>query len=211
MAHRFYPEVLPSPQAKVWSQLKNQSSWIRKHGFYLAGGTALALQLGHRQSVDFDFFSRKKKTGVDARSWLEGFSKHILREADADTVHGEISGVKVSLIGAYAYPLAGKFITIDGVNIANTFEIALMKLLAITHRATLRDYIDLAAVLERGIGLHELLQGCRKKYGKNFNILLPLRSLVSFDDLDAEMPVLLDKSLASSWKKILRQAVREIS
>lgn len=86
-----------------------------------------------------------------------------------------------------------------------------MKLLAITHRATLRDYLDLAAILRDRIRLPELLAASGKKYGSKFNVMICLKALVSFEDVEPEEPPLLDPSLRNSWQKILTEAVKEAS
>ena len=86
-----------------------------------------------------------------------------------------------------------------------------MKLLAITHRATLRDYLDLAVILRDHVRLPQLLKLSRKKYGRRFNVMLPLKALVSFQDIENEKPVLFDKRLAGSWKTILIRAVKEMA
>ena len=96
-------EVLRPPQRRLWDILQRDSAVIRDRGFVLAGGTALALQIGHRESEDFDFFSRSPGI-APIREWLERFRELTVRDLDADTVHAEIGGVKVSFIAGYRYP-----------------------------------------------------------------------------------------------------------
>jgi hypothetical protein len=86
--------------------------------------------------------------------------------------HSYQSPLKVSLIGTYKYPLVEKLIAIDRIRLAGILDIGLMKILAITHRATLRDYIDLAAIIRDHIPLPRLLEASKQKYGPNFNILV---------------------------------------
>lgn len=203
-------EIFRQPQRKLWEAFQRESAIIRAQGFYLAGGTALALQIGHRASHDFDFFSRAADAGP-IRTWLEEtFPDLLMRDADAKTVHTEIAGVKVSFIAGYRYPPAMPSVLAGTIELADITDIALMKMLAITHRATLRDYIDLAAILRGHRTLAHLLEKSREKYGSSFNAMLPLRAMVHFDDLDGEMPMVLDASLAS-WKDILRKAVRDVA
>jgi hypothetical protein len=92
---------------------------------------------------------------------------------------------------------------------ADITDIALMKMLAITHRATMRDYIDLAAIVRDHCSLVSLIDKSTQKYGNTFNVALCLRAMVHFSDLDQEAPVLLDPSLADAWKDILRGAVAD--
>jgi hypothetical protein len=202
-------EILSRVQLKVWNVLKSNARAFAGFGFYLAGGTALALQMGQGRSVDFDFFSNEKRPGASVRHWIENFPKAVIREADAQTVHADLGGVKVSFIGAYQYPTAGKFVNAGGIRLASVLDIALMKLLAVTHRAALRDYIDLAAIIRDRFPLAALIRKSRKKYGRTFNPMLVMRALVSFEDRDAEQPFLIDRNLLRSWQKILTEAVRK--
>lgn len=206
-----YLQVLPRLQRSLWDQFQKKAAFLAGQGYYLAGGSALALQIGHRRSIDFDFFSRKKALSEPTHNWLQEFSDSVVRDRDTHTLHAEVKGVKVSFISAYKYPTVEPLIDAEGIRLAGILDIALMKLLALTHRATLRDYIDLAVILRDCFDLKKLLTASRKKYGKNFNVLIPLRALVTFTDIDPETPVLLDKSLATSWKKILREAVKKTS
>ena len=170
----------------------------------------MALQIGHRQSYDFDFFSQ---TGSVApiRAWLnEKFADLLIRDADEVTVHAEISGTKVSFIAGYRYPLLMPLVTTGTLELADITDIALMKMLAITHRATMRDYIDLAAILRDRCSLGHLIEKSKEKFGTAFNPMLPLRAMVHFDDLDKEMPVMLDIPLGTAWKDILRKAVQDV-
>ena len=199
-------EVLRPPQKELLSFFQRESEIIRP--FYLAGGTALALQLGHRESQDFDFFSQTQECET-VRSWLENLPRSVIRDADAQTVHADIAGVKVSFIGGYKYPPVMPLIPAGSLPMAAITDIALMKMLAITHRATLRDYLDLAVILRDHCSLRTLMEKSTEKYGTAFNAMLSVRTMVHFDDLDEETPVLLDPSLAGSWKDILRKAVKE--
>lgn len=203
-------EVLPKSQHTVWKVLQQEAVYLRQKGYYLAGGTGLALQLGHRQSLDFDFFSEQRHTAAALCLWLEKFPGFVLRDKNPDTVHADVQGVKLSFIGAYRYPAVGPFVVADGIRLASVVDIALMKFLAITHRATLRDYIDLAVMVRDCISLPDILKKSEQKYGETFNSMLSLKALISFQDLDADMPLLRDKSLSSSWQKILQEAVKKI-
>ncbi len=204
-------EVLPPQQHQLWRKLQSHATLLHPLGFYLAGGTALALHVGHRQSLDFDFFSQQPIVAEPVLKWLQEFPDFLVRETDANTVHADIAGVKVSFIGNYKYPLVAECTTVEEISVAGILDIALMKLLAITHRATVRDYLDLAVIIRNHVPLPKLLKTYPQKYGAHFNALILLKALVSFQDLDQEMPVLLDKKLGSSWQEILTQAVREVA
>lgn len=204
-------EIFRQPQRELWERIQRAGAIIHAQGFYLAGGTALALQIGHRQSQDFDFFSRVASV-APIRTWLEEtFEDLLVRDADERTVHAEAGGVKMSFIAGYRYPLIMPVVTADALEMADITDIALMKMLAITHRATLRDYIDLAAILSGRCTLAHLIESGKEKYGSSFNAMLPLRAMVHFEDLDEEMPVMLDASLGLLWKDILRKAVQDVA
>lgn len=208
---RDYSSILPVSQRKLWSLFQRQAEALSRFGYYLAGGTALTLQIGHRRSVDFDFFSRRLGIARDTLNWINKFSNPVVREMDPNTLHLDIQGVKVSFIGAYKYRCVQKCVTQGKIPLAGMKDIGTMKLLAITHRAVLRDYVDLAAIIRNHIALSDLLKASLKKYGKSFNALIPLKALVSFEDLEPEMPHLFDLDLKKNWKKILIRAVQEIT
>lgn len=206
-----HPEVLPKNQLKVWRKFQQGIPLPKRLHYYLAGGTALALQIGHRRSLDFDFFTNEPSIAAKTHSWLEQFQNFRVLDRDQGTVRAEIDGVKVSFIGHYRYPLIQNPVRAGTIRLAGIMDIGLMKLLAITHRATLRDYLDLAAILQKYIPLETLLKAGRKKYGPRYNPMLPLRALVSFEDIEMEMPELLDARLKRCWKKILTAAVKDVA
>ncbi len=207
---KLHTEVLRKQQLALWNVLQKESSLIHSGGFYVAGGTALALQIGHRESQDFDFFSQTSDV-ESIRSWIESQEEHVIREADALTIHAEIADVKLSFIAGYRYPLLLPAVRAGNLDMASVMDIALMKMLAITHRATLRDYLDLAVILRDHYTLRKLMEKSAEKYGPTFNVMLCLRAMVHFDDLDPETPLILDPSLKTSWKKILQDAVKKLA
>ncbi len=204
-------EILPAEQRQLWQTLQEHAEKLHRHSFYLAGGTALALQVGHRQSVDLDFFSQTKDTAQDLLTWLEKVPGFTLRDRDADTIHASIHGVKISFIGAYKYPTVAPLVQAEGLKIASLTDIGLMKLLAVIHRATQRDYIDIAVIIRDRVPLASLAEKAPQKYGAAFNIMASLRALVSFSDLEAEMPIILDQTIQNTWQEILRTAVKKIA
>lgn len=207
----FHFEVLPPAQRRLLAQFQDRSSFLAKQGYYLAGGTALALHLGHRQSQDFDFFSNRKALAGLTREWLRPFRRVVLRDTDQNTLHAEIAGTKVSFIGAYRYKLVGQPVNCQGLKLAGLLDIGLMKLLALTHRATLRDYLDMAALVRGPVPLRKLVEASREKYGPETNPMLFLRALVTWTDIDLEIPVLLDTALKKNWKQILQKAVKSVA
>ena len=110
---------------------------------YLAGGTALALQLGHRVSADLDFFTQKKFQERNFAEKMKSINAEFkLEKLDRQTILGYIGRTRFSLF-FYDYKLLTKPKKFFGINVADIKDIAPMKLLAISDRETKRDFIDL--------------------------------------------------------------------
>jgi len=173
-----------------------------KADFYLAGGTALALLLGHRDSFDFDFFCPNSFSTEDLSQKIEQvFAGHIAvktQEAkDTLTVIMD-EWVKVSFF-AYPYKLVRPLLIEDSFKIASLEDIACMKLAAITSRSLIKDYVDLYFILNN-IALEKLLTFVKEKY-LTIDTNLILKSLVYFEDVEQE-PVLFKNNKDISFKLI---------
>jgi len=171
-------------------------------GFYLAGGTGLALEEGHRRSVDLDFFHESPEGEIPS---MTGFRRDLLkggiRSEEKGTLHAEIGGTHLSLL-ATPYRLVRRPVEFDRLVIAHPVDIGLMKLAAIVQRGSKRDFIDLACILDRHISLGRLLGLARRKYPEPRDFAVQaLRALVYFDDAEKEgLPVLLDHHY--SWERV---------
>lgn len=177
-----------------WSILDDQRrralptlGFCRKEGFYLAGGTALALQIGHRDSVDFDFFTHGPfDTARLFERLLSAFvpTSVVKVQDERNTLSVIAAGnIKLSFM-SYPYPLLRPLVTTEHLDLADMADIGCMKLSAITGRGTMKDYVDLYVILQR-IPLHELLALCAVKLPQLDRALI-LKALVYFDDLDLE-------------------------
>lgn len=154
--------------------------------FYLAGGTALALQLGHRTSLDLDFFSTRTFSEDRCITTLSKKAKFRLRQKDVQTVHGVLDTTRVSFIH-YPYKLLYKTLLYCGVQLADIRDIACMKLDAIATRGSKKDFIDIHTILQTQYSLQEVLLLFEKKYKKiDYNMVHVLKSLVFFADADSE-------------------------
>jgi hypothetical protein len=186
------------------SLLPRLAPLARQHGFYLAGGTALALQLGHRRSVDFDFFREDPiddplRLAADLRTAALPFETD---RVERGTLHGRASGVRVSFL-EYRYPLLRPLREIDGLRLAALEDIAAMKLAAVAQRGSKKDFIDVFA-LGRRFGLADMLGFYGKKYGVE-DVGHLLVALAYFDDADRERtPMLLQRH---SWPAV-RSTIR---
>lgn len=177
--------------------------------FYLTGGTALALQLGHRISYDFDFFTpdsfdstlllEELTTGV-----FKDLSVKVIQEAEntLDVLINE--QVKASFL-RYRYNLIYPLIEEKHLNISDIRDIAATKIVAAGQRATQRDYFDLYFILKQ-ITLKEMFEIAQKKY-PNFNRLHYLKSLTYFEDCDSAPPNLIDSQV--SFKEIKKTLYKE--
>lgn len=155
-----------------------------KADFYLAGGTGLALQIGHRDSVDFDFFSAKNfATSKLYEKIKDVFAGHKISKVqeEKNTLTVFIDGkIKLSFF-SYPYKLIGKLVNEENIKIASIEDIAVMKLAAIVSRATNKDYIDLYFILKK-FSLRDILEKTEKKL-PDLDINLVLKSLIYFTDI----------------------------
>lgn len=166
---------------------------------YLAGGTALALHLGHRLSVDLDFFTKEEfdeKVLVQNLKNLPEFKE----EGTAwRTVWGKIGSTKFSLF-YYQYPLIKQIIPFDGIQILDKADIAAMKIHAIEERGTRRDFVDLY-FLAKEFALEQMLKFYDQKYGVlTEHLYIIFRSLDYF--AEAEIDQMPDMLISASWEEI---------
>lgn len=168
---------------------------------YLAGGSSLALQFGHRISVDFDFFTPLQLKGKDIIEKLNKIGKFVLQEvADKNTLLGLFNNIKFSLF-LYEYPLIFKPIEYTGVYLADPKDISAMKLAAVMDRGTKKDFIDLYFISKKGISIENAFKYYDQKYKSLANNIYSLvKSLSYFEDAEKlEMPEMIEKV---DWEKI---------
>jgi hypothetical protein len=184
-----------------------------KNEFYLAGGTALALQIGHRDSVDFDFFTDSDfKTDELFTQILDIFQKHealkIQEEKNTLTILLD-NKIKISFF-TYKYDLLKEKIDTEFLSLASIEDIACMKLSAILSRATVKDYIDLYYILKK-IKLADLITLAKQKY-PNIDSSLVLKSLIYFKDIQNETIIFKNRKEVAfdEVKKDLIKKVREL-
>jgi hypothetical protein len=191
--------------------LLSKLPFIRR--YYLAGGTGLALHLGHRFSVDLDLFSPERDAvGPDERAVLrnalEDPSLAITYDTDMTFV-ANWRGVGVSFFRLSLYPLVQPPLLLDGIPTASLAEIGAMKLAAIIDRGTRKDLVDLYYILQR-VSLDDLFQVAAVKYARVRTFAISATSaLAYFADAEAlPMPQMLDRTPWTKMKRFLeRQAV----
>ncbi|HLC87635.1 MAG TPA: nucleotidyl transferase AbiEii/AbiGii toxin family protein [Patescibacteria group bacterium] len=182
---------------------------VFKRQFYLAGGTALALQIGHRDSLDFDFFSKEDIDTVKLFEKVqEVFAGQVIvkTQEEKNTLSVNIDKVKLSFM-TYSYELVDKLIETEFLNLASVKDIACMKLSAITSRATLKDYVDLYFIL-KNLTLEELLNSAKDKFPQ-LDTGLVLKSLVYFDDI-VEEPIIFKEGNKVSLDEIKQKLDGEV-
>jgi len=178
---------------------------------YLAGGTACALQLGHRISVGLDFFTPKEFDTKELIYSLKKIGKFKLEKQSWGTILGTLEGIKFNLF-VYKYPVLFPFKSIFDVNILDLRDIAAMKIDAISTRGIKRDFIDLYFICQKGISLSKILSFYNRKYGAlASNIIHIQKSLVYFIDAEATaMPKMLKKINWDDVKKYFEDEVKRL-
>lgn len=175
--------------------------------FYLVGGTALALQIGHRNSIDIDLFSRKDFNSNHFISQLqEKFAIEVTFET-TNTLFTFIERIKVDFI-THNYPLINPPKEDEGIRFLSLPDIAAMKLNAINNSGKrLKDFIDIYFLLEH-FSMAEMIGFYTVKY-PNFNPLIALRAVSYFDDIDPSIdpPKLPVKLPLEKVKKRINESV----
>ena len=195
--------VLPKKQIQIYKKLR-ELPWLED--FYLAGGTALTLQIGHRQSIDFDFFSIKDFNNRIVKDNLSLIGEFTILSEEENTIHGILEGVNLSFLG-YKYPLLKDLMKDMHLKIAHLIDIACMKLSAIIiWRGNKKDFIDLYFILQK-YPLEDLLDWYAKKYQSyNYEYVL-LKAITYFDDAEKDpMPIMLKKT---DWVDVKKRLIEE--
>jgi len=167
---------------------------------YLAGGSSLALQLGHRKSNDFDFFSEQEFDSGQINKELKVIGTYFEESQTPKTMVGQFNNVRFSLFH-YPYKLVAPITKYNGVSLASPKDIAAMKLVAITDRGTKKDFIDLYFLANRCFSFEKMLEYYDKKYQLlSSNLFTLIKSLQFYYDADnKEMPEMIEKV---DWEKI---------
>lgn len=179
---------------------------------YLAGGSALALQFGHRISIDFDFFTPVVFKENNIIHQLRKIGSFEMTEKHRNTILGDFNKVKFSLF-KYDYPLVTAPINYLGIKIARPEDIFAMKLAAIMDRGTIKDFIDVYFLIKKGISLEQSFEYYNKKYKSLANnIYSIIKSLSYFDDTDLkEMPEMIIKINWEEVKKFFQKEVIKLA
>ncbi len=207
MTTELHFEVLPEKQKLLFDILAKQA-WISP--FYLAGGTSLALQIQHRQSIDFDFFTQEDFDVSKIVEKLGDFGKFKIHHESQNTINAVLNDIGISFF-KYRYPLISDAHKHGRISIADLPDIAAMKLEAVSGRGSRKDFIDLFFLLQY-FSIPEIFEKYRMKYGEGLaNEYHLLKSLVYFEDAEQDpMPKMIEKISWFDVKQLVISEVKEI-
>lgn len=201
-------EILPAQQRVIWPLLKPTAAL----GFVLYGGTAVALRLGHRQSIDFDFFTERDLEVdrlFDAMPLLKTATV-IQQEPTALTVLSSMAGstdrpVKISFFGPVRTGRVGMpQFTDDGIMVvASAEDLFATKVKVLLQRIEAKDYRDIAAMLASGQDLARALGGARAMFGLSFQPSESLKAMTYFEGGDL-------RQLLQQERRVLIEAVKTV-
>ena len=206
-----YKKTVESTTLELLNELQLKPYLV---GFYLVGGTALALRIGHRRSVDLDLFSNFNFDEVQLLENLTADYNFKLFFSANNTIKGSIDGVKVDLL-SHRYPLVAEPVIEEGIEMLSLQDIIAMKLNAISGSGQrVKDFIDIFYLL-RKFSIEQMIGFYKEKYTQ-YNEVSILKSLVYFDDIDFnDWPEIIDEpglkwnvmkdELEKNVKKYLKQ------
>lgn len=204
----FHREVLTSGQERV---LGASAPAAKRWGAHLAGGTAAGLRLGHRRSVDLDWFTPKTVSPADVVKDLKALGRDVeVKQNTEGTFLGIVDGVQYSVF-RYRYPLLQPAEMFDGCGLASVEDLAAMKLAAICSRSTKKDYVDLHALMTKAkMPVRKMLEAYQTKFAAP-DVSAVTRALGYFADAEKEpMPIMLAKTTWSDVKRALSRAARSL-
>ena len=180
--------ILPQAQRNLWDELKGVPK-----SFVLYGGTAISLQLGHRESVDFDFFGREEFDPDILLETIPALKNAKVIQREFNTLSVQVDRVGVVFLSFFGLPsiepIKEPLITDDKVmKVASLIDLAGMKVSVVQKRAEWKDYVDIVALMDAGITLPMALSAGKAIYKNQFNPQLSLKSLSFFDDVRGITP-----------------------
>lgn len=177
--------------------------------FYLVGGTALALKIGHRKSIDLDLFSNFSfDTGQLLENLSADFPFQLFFSAN-NTLKGAINNIQIDIL-AHRYPIIGEIVNVGNISMLSVEDIVAMKLNAISVSGQrVKDFIDIYYLLDN-YSIAEMIAFYKKKYTQYSEINV-LKSIIWFDDVDlSDWPVLL-KTPELKWETVKQRIIEASS
>jgi hypothetical protein len=173
--------------------------------FQLVGGTSLALQIGHRESIDIDLFGSGELGELEVSELLSSLGKIQVLKKSKNILIYSVDGVKVDIVN-YKYPWLNPFISLENLRLADPQDIAAMKLNAISGRGSKKDFIDVFFLLKK-YSLADMIGFYNRKYSDGSEFLV-LKSLTYFGDADVEdTPKML---IPTDWQEVKIRIIQEV-
>jgi hypothetical protein len=200
---------LPRMTKKALDFLSNEK-WLKDTNWYLAGGTALALQTGQRRSVDLDFFTTDQSFTISS-VLLNFFSNKNWETTieEPNTIYGKLFKAKVSFIAYPFFKPEQEFLRYGTINIIRPRDIAVMKIIAISQRGRKRDFYDLYWCAKNIEPLVVIIKRLKKQYpsvAHDYHHIL--KSLVYFKDAESDPTP--EINFKASWKTVKSFFIKEI-
>jgi hypothetical protein len=199
--NKLFLDILPASQRLLWDDLHHTPNH-----FTLYGGTALALQLGHRLSIDFDFFSNEKFNPKDLYKSIAYLKNSLIIQEAENTltclVEKDKEEIQVSFFGDldFVNKIEEPICAGNRITIASKKDVAATKMATILDRVSAKDYLDIHALLKDGMQLQDMLKYSSKIYGPMFNPSLSIKTLIYFKGLE-QLPTHVKEDLVNAVKK----------
>lgn len=174
---------------------ENQKKYLNlitsfKKDYYLVGGTAIALQLGHRASIDFDLFTIKNIKSKTIKNILEKqqISYSVLHE-DSDQLHILVEDVKITFFN-FPFEVEHRLKFENYITLPTLLDLAAMKAFALGGRAKWKDYTDLYFIFKHGFSMKDIEEKAAGIFSDKFNFKLFKQQLAYYADIDFSEPVI---------------------
>ena len=201
-------DVLPKATVRAFKKC-SEIPLFSQGGWYLAGGTALALQVGHRQSVDLDFFTIRRKVYVkNIEETLSIKGEWTTSFINEGTLYGIFEGGKISFISYPFFRSHEPLLAVGTVSLLAPADIAVMKIVAIAQRGRKRDFFDLYWLCHNVRSLAEIIESVNSQYNIAQNPTHILKSLVYFVDAESDPEPII--YFDATWKKVKSFFTKEI-
>jgi hypothetical protein len=197
-----HAEILTNEQTKLLPLVRNFS-----RSFGLVGGTAVALQIGHRRSIDFDLFTHKKFKNADISKKISRFGpmQEIIVKKEGEFTF-LMKGVKVTFFQfPYRVEFSKKFD--DIIRMSDLLTLAAMKAFALGQRAKWKDYVDLYFIMNKYHGIDKIIKKARELFGKEFNEKIFRTQLTYLEDVSYEEEVVYMPGFKASEEKIKKELI----
>lgn len=204
-------DILPPEQKNVWLKLIEIPD-----SFVLYGGTAIALRLGHRESVDFDFFTHKNFDPSDLFNKIPFFKDAQITQQEQSTLSVELqqsgfeNSVNLSFFGVNLPQIKEPaIIKENGIKVASLIDLFGMKCATIYQRAETKDYIDIDAIISSGVDINRGITAARTIYGEQYNSSATQKALSYTEDIKGLSPSLV-KRLATVSNEVDLKSTRTL-